>query len=64
MSRRDRERLADVEAAIDAMRDHLAHRYVDTSHAIPRATVDQDLPTLLAAVGRLVRLIDRRDTEP
>ena len=39
---------------IAAMRDHLAHRYFDTSHAIVQATIDQDLPTLLAATRRLL----------
>jgi uncharacterized protein with HEPN domain len=34
-------------------RDRLAHRYFDTSHAIIAATVDQDLPNLLAGVLRL-----------
>ncbi len=35
------------------MRDHLAHRYFDTSHAILQATVDHDLPELEQAVQRL-----------
>ncbi|MDA8368149.1 MAG: DUF86 domain-containing protein [Actinomycetota bacterium] len=38
---------------IAAMRDRLAHRYFDTSHAIVSATVDRDLPDLQAAVERL-----------
>jgi uncharacterized protein with HEPN domain len=38
---------------IAGMRDLLAHRYFDTSHAILRATVDHDLPALAAAVDRL-----------
>ncbi len=38
---------------IAAMRDRLAHRYFDTSHAIVRATVDRDLPDLEAAARRL-----------
>ena len=38
---------------IAAMRDRLAHRYFDTSHAIVRATIDDDLPVLEAAVRRL-----------
>lgn len=97
MSYRDRQRLADIQAAIDAirshlqrgtladglvfdavrirlleigeavkalpadlldtqpgipwsqiarMRDHLAHRYFDTAHAILQATLDDDLPEL------------------
>lgn len=32
------------------MRDHLAHRYFDTAHAILQATVDEDLPELEHAV--------------
>jgi uncharacterized protein with HEPN domain len=38
---------------ITRMRDHLAHRYFDTNHAILRATVDNDLPALDAAIERL-----------
>ena len=36
------------------MRDQLAHRYFDTAHSIVTATVDDDLPPLLAAVQRLL----------
>jgi uncharacterized protein with HEPN domain len=36
------------------MRDHLAHRYFDTSHAILQATVDHDLPQLEQAVDALI----------
>jgi uncharacterized protein with HEPN domain len=32
------------------MRDHLAHRYFDTDHAVLQATVDDDLPELERAV--------------
>jgi len=32
------------------MRDHLAHRYFDTAHAILQATVDDYLPELERAV--------------
>jgi uncharacterized protein with HEPN domain len=39
---------------IAGMRDQLAHRYFDTSHAIVQATIDTDLPTLSAAVQRLL----------
>ena len=35
------------------MRDHLAHRYFDTSHGIVQGTVENDLPELEAAVRRL-----------
>jgi uncharacterized protein with HEPN domain len=35
------------------MRDHLAHRYFDTSHAIVQGTVDHDLGALAAAIIRM-----------
>jgi uncharacterized protein with HEPN domain len=35
---------------IARMRDHLAHRYFDTAHAILQATVDDDLPELEHAI--------------
>lgn len=35
------------------MRDQLAHRYFDTSHAIVQATVDHDLAVLELAVARM-----------
>jgi len=35
---------------IARMRDHLAHRYFDTAHAILQATVDEDLPELERAI--------------
>jgi uncharacterized protein with HEPN domain len=38
---------------VAAMRDQLAHRYVDTEHAIVNGTVTDDLEPLLAAVQRL-----------
>ena len=38
------------------MRDHLAHRYFDTSHAVVKTTVERDLPELAAAVTRLPHL--------
>lgn len=41
-------------ADVARMRDYLAHRYFDTDHAIVAATVKQDLPTLVAAVRRLL----------
>ena len=40
---------------IAAMRDRLAHRYFDTSHAIVAATITDDLPELENAVTRLTR---------
>jgi uncharacterized protein with HEPN domain len=42
---------------IAGMRDRLAHRYFDTSHAIVRATVSEELPELEAAVRRLAERI-------
>lgn len=39
---------------IAGMRDHLAHRYFDTDHAIVAATVERELPLLLEAVSRLL----------
>lgn len=42
-------------AQIAGMRDRLAHRYFDTSHAILAATVDEDVPELEAAARRLIQ---------
>lgn len=39
---------------IAGMRDRLAHRYFDTSHAIVQATIDNDIPELDLAVQRLL----------
>lgn len=39
---------------IARMRDHLAHRYFDTQHAILQATVDDDLPELEKAVHTMM----------
>lgn len=43
---------------IARMRDHLAHRYFDTTHAVVAATVTQDLPELRRAVERLLEQLD------
>lgn len=40
---------------IARMRDHLAHRYFDTTHAIVAGTVVNDLPELRRVVERLLR---------
>lgn len=40
------------------MRNHLAHRYFDTARPIVQATVDADLPPLVAAVERLLNSFD------
>jgi uncharacterized protein with HEPN domain len=45
---------------IAGMRDQLAHRYFDTSHAILVTTVREDLPELRAAVERLLAGARRR----
>jgi len=60
---RDRQRLADIQAAIPCsqiarMRDRLAHRYFDTAHAILQATVDDDLPELERAIRSLAESLD------
>ena len=59
------EALKDVDAALLAtepsvpwrdvtrMRDHLTHRYFDTTHSVVAATVEVDLPVLAAAVRRV-----------
>lgn len=41
-------------AQIAGMRDRLAHRYFDTSHAIVAATVEHDLPELERATRWLL----------
>jgi len=46
---------------IARMRDHLAHRYFDTAHAILQATVDEDLPDLEHAVQALTRSVEKED---
>lgn len=45
-------------AQIAGMRDRLAHRYFDISHAILAATVSEDLPELAASVQRLLQRVD------
>lgn len=61
MSRSDSDRLLDVDLLsqipwrqIAAMRDQLAHRYFDTSHAIVQHTVTADLADLMVAVRVLI----------
>ena len=43
---------------VAGMRDHLAHRYFDTAHSIVQATVEVDLPPLVAAVQRLLHQLE------
>lgn len=40
---------------VAGMRDQLAHRYFDTSHALVSGTVEHDLPALGDAVRRMLR---------
>jgi uncharacterized protein with HEPN domain len=40
-------------ADIAGMRDHLAHRYFDTTHAVVQATIEHDIPPLVDALRRL-----------
>lgn len=42
---------------IARMRDQLAHRYFDTTHAIVASTVTQDLPRLREAIARLLSIV-------
>jgi uncharacterized protein with HEPN domain len=54
-------------AQIARMRDHLAHRYFDTNHAILQATVDNDLPGLERAVQALAETLpaeNQQDEDP
>lgn len=47
---------------VTGMRDYLAHRYFDTSHAVVAGTVTHDLPELEAAIRRMRRRLE--GTEP
>ena len=40
---------------VAGMRDYLTHRYFDTARNIVAATVERDLPTIVAAAERLLR---------
>lgn len=46
---------------IARMRDHLAHRYFDTAHAILQSTVDDDLPELERAIRALAAALPDDD---
>lgn len=46
---------------IARMRDHLAHRYFDTAHAILQSTVDDDLPELERAIHALAVSLPSED---
>jgi uncharacterized protein YutE (UPF0331/DUF86 family) len=45
------------------MRDHLAHGYFDTAHAILQATVDEDLPDLEHAIQAAARSVEKEDPD-
>ena len=49
---------------IACMRNHLAHRYFDTAHAVVAATITHDLPPLVAAVERLLTHFDQHTETP
>lgn len=49
--------------AIARMRDHLAHRYFDTDHAIVQDVVDNELDPLLNAVRSLLKRVKRQADE-
>ncbi|CAN5296710.1 hypothetical protein BH20ACT3_BH20ACT3_07080 [soil metagenome] len=46
---------------ITGMRDHLAHRYFDTTHSIVAATIAVDVPPLTDAALRLLEHPDLED---
>ena len=48
---------------VAGMRDHLAHRYFDTAHSIVQATIDHDLPPLVAAAKRLLEMSSDTDQD-
>jgi uncharacterized protein with HEPN domain len=50
-------------ADVAGMRDHLAHRYFDTDHAIVAATIHHDLPPLVAAVERIRADLETRQAD-
>jgi uncharacterized protein with HEPN domain len=45
------------------MRNHLAHRYFDTAHAIVAETITTDLPPLVAATHRLLTLLETAEQD-
>jgi uncharacterized protein with HEPN domain len=49
---------------VAGMRDHLAHRYFDTAHLIVQATVENDLPPLVAAAKRLLAQLESSKDPP
>lgn len=49
---------------IARMRDHLAHHYFDTDHAIVQDVVDNDLESLSEAVRSLIDQTSQSDTSP
>jgi uncharacterized protein with HEPN domain len=48
---------------IARMRDHLAHRYFDTDHAVLQATVDNDLPQVERAVQALAETLSAEEQQ-
>lgn len=48
---------------VAGMRDHLAHRYFDTTHSLVEATIDRDLPSLVEAAERLLEAMEQATDE-
>jgi uncharacterized protein with HEPN domain len=48
---------------IARMRDHLAHRYFDTDHAVLQATVDNDVPERERAVQALAETLSAEEQQ-
>jgi uncharacterized protein with HEPN domain len=51
-------------SAIARMRDHLAHHYFDTDHAVVQDVVDNELDPLLRAVRTLSDRVEQPADEP
>jgi len=49
--------------AIARMRDHLAHRYFDTDHAIVVDVVETEVEPLRTAVGALLARLDAEESD-
>jgi hypothetical protein len=66
VSYRERQRLADIQAAIDAIRSHLQRGDLSDGlifDALLQATVDEDLPDLERAVKALTLSVKKEDQD-
>ena len=50
--------------SVAGMRDRLAHRYFDAAHTVVQATVEEDLPLLVAAAERLLAQLESEAVSP